>query len=53
MAVAAFLAGEAGYLDIERVVGRTLAAFAPDRVESLAQLEAVDAEARAKARELL
>ena len=53
VAVAAFLAGEAGYLDIERVVGRTLAAFAPDRVESLAQLEAVDAEARAKARELL
>ncbi len=53
VAVAAFLRGEAGFLDIERVVAGVLARFDPDPVESLAQLEAVDAEARACARELL
>lgn len=52
VAVAAFLEGRIGYLDIERVVGATLARFAADEVESLAQLETVDADARRIAREL-
>lgn len=53
VAVAAFLRGETGFLDIERTVEDVLARFAPDPVESLEQLEAVDAEARARAAELL
>lgn len=53
VAVAAFLEGRAGLLDIERVVGGVLASVGPAPVESLDQLEEVDAEARAKASELL
>ena len=53
VAVAAFLAGRIGYLDIEGVVGGVLERIAPARVESLEQLEAVDAEARARAEELV
>lgn len=53
IAVDAFLAGKIGYLDIECTVARTLDAFAPCKVESLAQLESVDAEARVRAREAL
>ena len=49
IAVDAFLHGRIAYLDIERVVGRTLEAFEADRVESLEQLEDVDARARAEA----
>lgn len=51
VAVDAFLHGRIAYLDIERVVERTLLCFAPDPVESLEQLEGVDREARAKAAE--
>lgn len=53
IAVGAFLEGRCGYLDIERIVGATLGQFDADPVESLEQLEAVDAEARARARELV
>ena len=53
VAVAAFLAGRIGYLDIEAVVGGVLEACAPDSVESLEQLESVDAEARVRAEELV
>jgi len=53
VAVDAFLKGKIAYLDIERCVARTLAAFEPDKVESLDQLEAVDKEARLRARALL
>ena len=49
IAVDAFLHGRIAYLDIERVVGRTLETFEADRVESLEQLEDVDARARAEA----
>lgn len=49
IAVDAFLHGRIAYLDIERVVGCTLEAFEADRVESLEQLEDVDARARAEA----
>lgn len=51
VAVDAFLSGEIGYLDIERVVGSTLSLFEPVPVTSLEQLEDVDAEARVRARE--
>ena len=51
VAVAAFLSGRIGYLDIEAVVGATLEATPAARVESLEQLEAVDAEARVRAEE--
>ncbi|MDR1713868.1 MAG: 1-deoxy-D-xylulose-5-phosphate reductoisomerase [Coriobacteriales bacterium] len=53
VAVAAFLAGDCGFLDIERVVEQVLEQHQRQEVESLEQLEAVDAEARAHARELL
>ena len=53
VAVDAFLHGRIGYLDIERVVGETLARFAPEPVASLEMLETVDAEARVRAAEAL
>lgn len=53
IAVAAFLQGACGYLDIERTVEQTLARFEPEPVESLDQLEDVDARARALAREIV
>lgn len=51
VAVAAFLEGRIGYLDIERVVEEALRGHATVPVESLEQLEEVDAEARTRARE--
>ena len=50
VAVAAFLAGEIGYLGIEHVVEAALEACGSVPVESLEQLELVDAEARRAAR---
>lgn len=50
VAVAAFLAGEIGYLAIEQVVEAALDVCGSVPVESLEQLEAVDAEARCAAR---
>ncbi len=52
VAVDAFLAGRIGFLDIERIVEGTLARFAPDPVESLDQLRAVDEDARRVAHEV-
>ncbi len=52
VAVELFLQGAIPYLGIERVVEETLGAFRPQAVESLEQLEQVDAQARAKAREI-
>ena len=53
VAVEAFLRGRIAYLDIERVVGRTLDAFDAQRVESLEQLEEVDARARIAASQIV
>lgn len=53
IAVEAFLHGRIAYLDIERVVGRTLDAFDAQRVESLEQLEEVDARARITASQIV
>ena len=52
IAVAAFLANEIAFTDIEAIVGETLAAATVAPVTSLEQLEAVDSEARARAGEL-
>ncbi len=49
VAVHAFLDGRIGYRDISRVVARVLDEFAPDAVESVEQLEQVDASARTRA----
>lgn len=46
VAVAAFLAGRIGFMDIERIVTAAVEAHDADAVESLEQLESVDAEAR-------
>lgn len=51
IAVAAFLAGKVGFLDIERIVDATLGALPPEPLASIEQLEAVDAEARRLAAE--
>ena len=53
VAVAAFLEGSCGFLDIEACVENVLAGHQTEAVESIDQLEAVDAEARRKAREFL
>ena len=53
IAVAAFLAGAAGFLDIDRIVGAVVAEHRGERVSSFEQLESVDAWARARARELV
>ena len=50
VAVAAFLAGTLAFTDIERVVTTVVESHAVETVTSLDQLEAVDAEARARAR---
>ena len=52
IAVEAFLQGRIAYLDIERVVEKTLDAFDAQRVESLEQLEEVDARARVTASQI-
>ncbi len=51
--VAGFLAGGIGFLDIERVVEETLSAHQVRPLESLEQIERVDAEARDQARRVL
>jgi 1-deoxy-D-xylulose-5-phosphate reductoisomerase len=53
VANAAFRAGACGFLDIERVVRQTMAEAHAERVESLAQLEEVDARSREVARGFL
>ena len=53
VAVGAFLAGSCGYLDIEHTVCTVLEYHEPQSVESLDQLDQVDAWARARARETL
>ena len=53
VAVAAFLAGKVGFMDIERIVTKTVQAHSADRVESLEQLESVDDEARHVARSVI
>ena len=53
VAVAAFLDGRAGFLDIERVVGDTMERHTVEPLESITQIEAVDAWARDVARSLL
>ena len=53
VAVAAFLAGEGTYLGIAECVERTMDAHTTEIVESIEQLQAVDAWARAEARRVL
>jgi len=48
-AVAAFLAGRIGFLDIAAIVAEVLAQFEPDAPSTLAEVVAIDAEARHKA----
>jgi 1-deoxy-D-xylulose-5-phosphate reductoisomerase len=50
IAVAAFIAGQVGFLDIGAVVAETLAMIPAGPVGSLAEVVAIDAEARAGAR---
>lgn len=50
VAVAAFLDGRCGFLDIERTVELTLAAIPSTALESFEHIESVDAEARERAR---
>lgn len=49
----AFRQGRCGFLDIERVVREVMDASTPEPVESLGQLEEIDARSRAMAREVL
>jgi 1-deoxy-D-xylulose-5-phosphate reductoisomerase len=49
IAVAAFLAGEIGFLDIAAIVAEVLAQYEPEAPETLAEVMAIDAEARQKA----
>jgi 1-deoxy-D-xylulose-5-phosphate reductoisomerase len=51
IAVAAFLAGEIGFLDIASIATETLQCYAPEAPASIADVLAVDAEARAHAGE--
>jgi 1-deoxy-D-xylulose-5-phosphate reductoisomerase len=53
VAVAAFLAGECGFLQIASCVEAVMEGHVKERVESIEQLEAVDAQARMHARRLL
>lgn len=53
VAVAAFLEGVCGFLDIEGTIQHVMEHHAPQEVRSLEQLEAVDAEARTRAEEHL
>jgi 1-deoxy-D-xylulose-5-phosphate reductoisomerase len=48
-AVAAFLRGEVGFLDIAAIVAEVLAQYEPPAPETLADVVAIDAEARQKA----
>ena len=49
IAVAAFIAGQVGFLDIDAIVAATLARIPSGPVGSLAEVVAIDAEARAGA----
>ncbi|MBC7505847.1 MAG: 1-deoxy-D-xylulose-5-phosphate reductoisomerase, partial [Sandarakinorhabdus sp.] len=51
IAVAAFIAGQVGFLDIDAIVAATLARIAAGPVGSLGEVVAIDAEARAGARD--
>ena len=51
VAVAAFLAGEIGFLDIASIASETLRCYAPETPASIADVLAVDSEARARAGE--
>ncbi len=53
IAVAAFIAGQAGFLDIDAIVAETLAMVPSGRVETLEEVVAVDAAARDVARSLV
>jgi 1-deoxy-D-xylulose-5-phosphate reductoisomerase len=53
VAVAAFLARSAAFLDIESIVTRVVEEHTSERVDSFEQLEEIDGRARARARELL
>ncbi len=53
IAVAAFLEGRIGFLDIAAVVEQTLAALAPGNPETLEDVFAVDVEARAAAQQFV
>ncbi|MDP2234623.1 MAG: 1-deoxy-D-xylulose-5-phosphate reductoisomerase, partial [Actinomycetota bacterium] len=53
VAVAAFLSGRCGFLDIERTVRAVLRAHTPEPLDSVDHVEAVDAQARAAAADLL
>ncbi len=53
VAVAAFLAGRCGFLDIEDTVRRTLDVHEVERLESLDHVEAIDRAARMTAEEIL
>jgi 1-deoxy-D-xylulose-5-phosphate reductoisomerase len=53
VAVAAFLAGECGLTDIDRVVEAVMDAHDREALASVEQVEAVDSWARAAARESL
>src|SRR5438309_394198 len=51
VAVAAFLAGEIGFLDIASIASETLQCYAPEAPGSIDDVLAIDAEARARAGE--
>lgn len=53
VAVAAFLAGQIGFLDIARLAEETLAGYAPNAPHTLDHLFSIDAAARAYARGLM
>ena len=53
VAVAAFLAGECGFLDIESTVRAVLDAHEPESLESIEHVEMIDSRARADAARLL
>ena len=53
IAVAAFMEGQAGFLDIDAIVAETLAMVPSGRVETLEEVLAVDAAARDAARALV
>lgn len=53
VAVAAFLAGECGFLDIEATVRAVLAGHEPETLESVEHVEMIDAAARADAAQFL
>lgn len=53
VAVGAFLGGQCGFLDIERIVRGVVEAHAVEPLESIEQVESIDEQARIQARALL